>query len=91
MERKRLKVKGTKGGRKLRFKEIAPLLKEWKDVENIFLSGQLLIEERQEIVQFFKILLQMGERERAIELLDEHFIGNLDWETVDELNQLFTK
>jgi hypothetical protein len=84
-------VKVDRGNAKLRFKEIAPLLREWKDVENIFLSGQLVIEDREDIVNFFRILLEMGERERAIELLDDHFLNSIDWETIDELNRLFSK
>ena len=74
------------------FKDVKEIVKTKNDLENILLSTKVLLEEKEELLEFFDMLLKYGFRENAISYFEDiitHLVD--DVEIIDGFNNLLTK
>ena len=73
------------------FKDIKNIVKTKEDLENILLSTKVLFEEKQELIEFFDLLLKYGFKENAISYFED-FISQIDdLEIINGFNNLLKK
>jgi hypothetical protein len=70
------------------FKDIKPLMKTREDVENVILSTRVIFETKEDILEFFAILLKYGFRENAINYFEDLIFNLDDLELIERFNSL---
>ena len=73
------------------FKDVKKIVKTREDLENILLSTKVLFEEKQELLEFFDLLLKYGFKENAISYFEDLITQLNDLEIIDGFNSLLTK
>jgi len=73
------------------FKDVEQLVNSKEDLENILLSTRVLFEEKEELIEFFDMLLKYGFRENAISYFEDLIIQMNDLEIIDGFNLLLKK
>ena len=73
------------------FKDVKQIVKSKEELENILLSTKVLFEKKEEIIEFFDMLLKYGLRENAISYFEDLITQIDDIEIIDEFNTLLTK
>ncbi len=73
------------------FKDIKQIVKSKEDLENILLSTKVLFEEKQELIEFFDMLLKYGFKENAISYFEDLISQIDDVEIINGFNNLLTK
>jgi len=73
------------------FKDVKQIVKSKEDLENILLSTKVLFEEKEEVLEFFEMLLKYGFKENAISYFDDLISEIDDIELIDGFNTLLTK
>jgi len=73
------------------FKDIKQIVNSKKDLENILLSTKILFEDKEEVIEFFDMLLKYGFRENAISYFEDLIIQMNDLEIIDGFNLLLKK
>ena len=73
------------------FKDVKEIVKSKEDLENILLSTKVLFEEKEELLEFFDLLLKYGFRENAISYFEDLITQMNDLEIIDGFNNLLTK
>ncbi len=70
------------------FKDVKTIVKTKEDLENILLSTKVAFEKKEEIIEFFKMLIDYGFKENAFDYF-EHFISEVnDLEIIDGLSSI---
>ena len=73
------------------FKDVKNIVKTKEDLENILLSSKVAFENKNEVVEFFKMLIDYGFKENALDYF-ENFLSQLnDLEIIDGFNSLLKK
>ncbi|WP_456470199.1 hypothetical protein [Caminibacter sp.] len=70
------------------FKDIRDLIKSKEDLENVLLSTKVYFETKEELLDFFDILLKYGFKENAISYFEELLQNSNDIEIVNGFNSL---
>ena len=73
------------------FKDVKQIVHSKKDLENVLLSTKVLFEEKEELLEFFDLLLKYGFRENAISYFEDLITQMNDLEIIDGFNNLLTK
>ena len=73
------------------FKDVKQIVSSKQDLENILLSTKVLVEEKEELIEFFELLLKYGFRENAISYFEDLMTHIDDLEIIDGFNNLLTK
>ena len=73
------------------FKDVKQIVKSKEDLENILLSTKVLFEEKDELLEFFDLLLKYGFKENAISYFEDLISQIDDLEIIDGFNNLLTK
>ena len=73
------------------FKDVRRIVKTKEDLENILLSTKVLFEEKEEIIEFFDLLLKYGFKENAISYFEDLISQIEDAEIINGFNKLLTK
>jgi len=73
------------------FKDVKNIVKSKEDLENILLSTKVFFESKEEVLEFFEMLLKYGFKENAISYFEE-FISQIDdIEIINGFNSLLKK
>ena len=70
------------------FKDVKHLINSKEDLENLLFSTKILFETKDEVVEFFDILLKYGKKESALNYLEELITQINDVEMIDKFNSL---
>jgi len=73
------------------FKDVKNIVKSKEDLENILLSTKVLFEKKEELLEFFDMLLKYGFKENAISYFEDLIKQMNDLEIIDGFNSLLTK
>ena len=73
------------------FKDVKYIVKSKEDLENILLSTKVLFEQKEELLQFFDLLLKYGFKENAISYFEDLISQIDDLEIINGFNSLLTK
>ncbi len=73
------------------FKDVKNIVKTREDLENILLSTKVLFENKEELIEFFDLLLKYGFKENAISYFEDLISQIDDLEIIDGFNNLLTK
>ena len=73
------------------FKDVKQIVKSKEDLENILLSTKVLFEEKDELLEFFDMLLKYGFKENAISYFEELISQIDDIEIINGFSSLLTK
>ena len=73
------------------FQDVKQLVNSKEDLENVLLSTRVLFEEKEELIEFFDLLLKYGFRENAISYFEDLITQMNDLEIIDGFNNLLTK
>ena len=70
------------------FSDVKSLVKTKEDLENILLSTKVIFENKNDLLQFFEMLLKYGYKESAISYFEELLSNFNDYELIDGFNAL---
>ena len=70
------------------FKDIKSIVKTREDLENILLSTKVIFEKKDDLLEFFDILLKFGFKEKAMSYFEDIISQNNDYELIDKFNTL---
>jgi len=70
------------------FSDVKELVKTKEDLENILLSTKVVFESKEELLQFFEMLLNYGYKESAISYFEELLSNFNDYELIEGFNTL---
>jgi non-homologous end joining protein Ku len=70
------------------FKDIKEIIKTKEDLENIILSTKVIFETKEEVLEFFELLLKYGFKENAIDYFEELILNVNDLELIEGFNTL---
>ena len=70
------------------FKEVKNIIKTKEDLENILLSTKVFFEKKEDLLEFFDMLLKFGFKEKAISYFEDIISQNSDYELIDKFNAL---
>jgi regulator of sirC expression with transglutaminase-like and TPR domain len=70
------------------FKDVKEIIKTKEDLENILLSTKVIFETKEEVLEFFELLLKYGFRENAIDYFEELIFNINDLELIEGFNTL---
>ena len=70
------------------FKDVKQIVKSKEDLENILLSTKVAVENKDELIEFFDLLLKYGFKENAISYFEEILENINDIELIDGFNLL---
>lgn len=73
------------------FKDVKEIIKTKKDLENIILSTKVIFETKEEVLEFFELLLKYGFRENAINYFEELIFSINDLELIEGFNSLLNQ
>jgi regulator of sirC expression with transglutaminase-like and TPR domain len=73
------------------FKDVKQIVKTREDLENILLSTKVVFENKDELLEFFEMLLNYGFKENAISYFEELIYHLNDIEIIDGFNSLLKK
>ncbi len=73
------------------FKDVKNIVKSKKDLENLILSTKVAFENKDEVVDFFKMLLDYGFKENALDYFEDFLREMNDLEIIDGFNSLLKK
>ncbi len=73
------------------FKDVKNIVKTKEDLENILLSSKVAFESKEEVLEFFDMLLKYGFKENAISYFEELISEINDLEIIDGFNLLLKK
>jgi len=73
------------------FNDVKNIVKSKEDLENILLSTKVLFENKEEVLEFFDLLLKYGFKENAISYFDDLISQLDDIELIDGFNTLLRK
>ena len=72
----------------IKFKDIKHLVTSKEKLENILLSTKIILENKDEVLEFFDILLKYGFRDSAINFFEDIMSKSKDYELIDGFNAL---
>ena len=70
------------------FKDVKDLIKSKEDLENLLFSTKILFESKEEVIEFFSILLKYGKKESALNYLEELITQINDADMINKFNSL---
>ncbi|GAB6045650.1 hypothetical protein JCM11957_12480 [Caminibacter profundus] len=70
------------------FTDVKQIVKDKQDLENILLSTKVIFEDKDELIEFFEMLLKYGFKENAISYFEELLYNLNDIEIIDGFNSL---
>ena len=69
------------------FKDVKVIVKSKEDLENILLSTKVIVENKDELIEFFDMLLSYGFKENALSYFEE-LLGKIDSDLANEIGYL---
>lgn len=72
----------------INFTDVKQIVKDKQDLENILLSTKVIFEDKDELIEFFEMLLKYGFKENAISYFEELLYNLNDIEIIDGFNSL---
>jgi hypothetical protein len=69
------------------FKDVKEIVKTKEDLENILLSTKVIVENKDELIEFFDMLLSYGFKENALSYFEE-LLGKIDSDLANEIGYL---
>jgi tetratricopeptide (TPR) repeat protein len=73
------------------FKDVKNIVKSKEDLENILLSTKVAFENKDEVIDFFKLLIDYGFKENALDYFEDFLKELNDLEIIDGFNSLLKK
>ena len=70
------------------FSDVKQIVKTKEDLENILLSTRVVFENKDELLEFFEMLLNYGYKESAISYFEDLLANFNDYELIDGFNAL---
>ena len=70
------------------FKDVKNLIHSKEDLENLLFSTKILFESKEEVVEFFDMLLKYGKKESALNYLEELITQIDDADMINKFNSL---
>jgi len=70
------------------FSDVKNIVKTKEDLENILLSTKVIFENKEDLLEFFEMLLHYGYKESAISYFEELLSNFNDYELIDGFNTL---
>ncbi|WP_024789632.1 hypothetical protein [Lebetimonas sp. JH292] len=70
------------------FKDVKEIIKTKEDLENIILSTKVIFEKKEEVLEFFELLLKYGFRENAINYFEDLIFNIDDLDLIEGFNTL---
>jgi len=72
----------------IKFKDVKNIVKNKADLENILFSTKIIFETREELIEFFEMLLNFGFEESAYNYFEEIISAYDDYELINGFNTL---
>lgn len=70
------------------FKEVKEIVKTREDLENVLLSTKVIFEEKEDLLEFFDMLLKFGFKDKAMSYFEDIISKNSDYELIEKFNTL---
>ncbi len=70
------------------FKDVKDIVKTKENLENVLLSTKVVFENKDELLEFFEMLLNFGYKESAISYFEELLSSYNDYELINGFNSL---
>jgi len=70
------------------FKDVKEIVKNKEDLENVLLSTKVIFENKEDLLEFFEMLIKYGFKENAISYMEELLPLINDLEIIDGFNSL---
>ena len=70
------------------FKDVKELINSKEDLENLMFSTKILFETKEDVIEFFNLLLKYGKKESALNYLEELITQIDDADMIDKFNSL---
>ena len=70
------------------FKEVKEIVKTREDLENVLLSTKVIFEEKEDLLEFFDMLLKFGFKDKAMNYFEDIISKNSDYELIEKFNTL---
>jgi predicted nucleotidyltransferase len=70
------------------FDDVKKIVKNKEDLENIILSTKVVFENKEDLLEFFEMLLKYGYKESAISYFEDVLANFGDYELIDGFNTL---
>jgi predicted nucleotidyltransferase len=72
----------------IKFSDVKEIVKSKEELENILLSTKVIFESKDELLQFFEMLLKYGYKESAISYFEELILNMNDYDIIEGFNSL---
>ena len=72
----------------IKFSDVKEIVKSKEELENILLSTKVIFESKDELLQFFEMLLKYGYKESAISYFEELILNMNDYDMIERFNSL---
>ena len=70
------------------FSDVKSIVKNKEDLENILLSTKVVFESKEDLLEFFELLLNYGYKESAISYFEELMLNMNDFDIIERFNSL---
>ena len=70
------------------YKDIKGLINSKEELENLLFSTKILFETKEEVIDFFSLLLKYGKKESALNYLEEFISQINDADLIEKFNSL---
>jgi len=72
----------------IKFSDVKEIVKSKEELENILLSTKVIFESKDELLEFFEMLLKYGYKESAISYFEELILNMNDYDIIEGFNSL---
>jgi hypothetical protein len=72
----------------IKFKDIMHIINSKEEFENILFSTRILFESKEELLEFFEMLLKYGYKDSALNYLEELILNLNDYDIIERFNSL---
>ena len=73
------------------FKDVKNIIKTREDLEGLILSTKIIFEKKEDVLEFFELLLKYGFKEHALNSFEELLFNINDLELIEGFNSLLRK
>jgi predicted nucleotidyltransferase len=70
----------------IKFSDVKGIVKSKEELENILLSTKVIFESKDELLEFFEMLLKYGYKESAISYFEELILNMNDYDIIEGFN-----
>jgi len=72
----------------IKYSDVKNIATSREKLENILLSSKIIFEKKEDVLDFFKLLLDYGYKESALNYYEEIIAQNNDYELIEGFNEL---